>query len=396
MLAGVVALATADGGADEPSSAAGGPGPEGHFEALLQEIGVLRSDLDRIDRKERGILGELDKLEVEASLRAREVQRLTLLREKTVDEHEDSRRRLEAVRRRAAQEEVNLAVGLRRAYELGRRRELALLLAVTEPVDLLRGLGYLDFVAKRQSGALGSLRESRSELEALERTLRAQAGSLEAMTAQQREKATALGGVRERSAEILRRVRQEQDAHRQAIAELARAAEELEAAIVESRSLYGGQGDGRASGPPAVDLARLKGTLTWPVPGRVKIPFGDVRHRKFGTITPHPGLDIETEPRSTIRSVGAGRVVFSRRFSAFGNTVLVDHGGQYLSVYARAAILSVAEGEEVVTGQALGLSADQGLDGGPPTVYFELRHKGAAVDPAPWLRRSSSIDEGGS
>jgi septal ring factor EnvC (AmiA/AmiB activator) len=86
----------------------------------------------------------------------------------------------------------------------------------------------------------------------------------------------------------------------------------------------------------------------------------------------------------------AGRVVFSRRFSGYGNTILLDHGGHYLSVYARAAVVSVKEGDQVLPGQVIGYSAEQAFDNGPPTVYFEMRRDGRAVDPAQWLMRKAA------
>ena len=50
----------------------------------------------------------------------------------------------------------------------------------------------------------------------------------------------------------------------------------------------------------------------------------------------------------------------------------------------------MTEGEPIVAGQPIGFSADQAFDGGPPTVYFELRRDGRSVDPAPWLKRKAA------
>jgi len=196
----------------------------------------------------------------------------------------------------------------------------------------------------------------------------------------ERDQAVALEGVRLEAAALLRSIREEAEVHRAAIDELTRAAEEMEHAIVEG--LRGGQ----TPGAVAIDMRALKGALEWPVPGRVSVPFGDIRHKAFGTVTPHPGIDIETSPRAEVAGIAGGTVVFSRRFSGYGNTVLVDHGGGYLSIYARLGTPKVAEGDEVLPRQTLGLAADE-QSGGPPMIYFELRKDGKAVDPAGWLKR---------
>jgi murein hydrolase activator len=370
-----------------PAPPVSAPGAQAHFEALVTEIGDLRSELDKIDRRERGILHDIDKLDLEATLHARELERLAMLRERARADLDESRPRLESIRREAGESERALAGQLREVYKAGMQGDLRLMLAVTDPVDLLRGLAYLDALARRRTERVSALRRSRSEMEAMERSLEAQAESLADLQKQTEAKAGQLEQVRHSASDLLRATREDGEAHRSAIAELTRAAEELEAAIVEGQAQEGSSGP---TGVPAIDVARLRGALPWPAPGRLSVPFGDVRHPRFGTVTPHPGVDIETEPGAPIRAVLAGRVLFSRRFSGYGNTVLLDHGGRYLSVYARAASLSVGEGEDVVTGQVLGASPERGLGGGPPIIYFEFRQDGKAVDPALWLKRNAS------
>jgi len=370
------------------------PAPEEHFEALVAEIASLRSELDGLDRREQGAIAELDRLGTESELLAREVERLDLQRARAERDLASSRLALEEARRSVAAAESKLSARLRQAYTMGRQREVRVLLALSEPVDLLRGLAYLDVMARRQSGLLESVRRSRAETEALESTQAARVESLAAVAERKKEKAAQLQEVRRHAREVLDSTRKEGDAHRNAIAELTRAAEDLEQAIVASRGLLkqneGGADAGTAAppGPPRIDIDRLRGAMEWPVEGTIAVPFGDIRHPRFKTVTPHPGIDITAEPRAAIRAVLGGRVVFSRRFSGYGNTVLVDHGDGYLSVYARAAVLSVSEGQDVVLGQVLGHAAEEAFDGGRPTVYFEFRHGGEPVDPAQWLKRS--------
>jgi septal ring factor EnvC (AmiA/AmiB activator) len=381
LLVWVAAQAAAAAAATVPSA----PSAQDQFEALVREIGDLRSDLEKLDRKERTVLNEMDRLQVETALRARELARLVALKERTTGELESTRRMLEASRAEVAREEAGLARHLRTAYEMGRSRELGLVLSLAEPVDVMRAIAYIDVMAQRQTGVVDAVRRARSQVEALERSLGAQTGSLDALASQQRARAAELEEARRRSAALLAATRQDADAHRSAIAELARAASDLESAIVSNTTPAD-----RPAPPPAIQVEQLRGALEWPVPGEIEVPFGDIRNPRFGTVTPHPGVDIRTEARSPIRAILPGRVVFARRFSGYGNTVLLDHGGHYLTVYARAAAMSVVEGQTVTPGQVIALSADQAFDDGPPTVYFELRKDGKAIDPSSWLKRRAA------
>jgi len=68
----------------------------------------------------------------------------------------------------------------------------------------------------------------------------------------------------------------------------------------------------------------------------------------------------------------------------FGNVVWIDHPSGFLSVYAHLSAMSVAEGEDVDTGQRIGLSGATG-DVTAPHLHFEVWRWGRSVDPVPVL-----------
>ena len=377
------ALSLAEAGGTQPEA----PSAQDQFESLVKEIGSLRADLENLDRQERSLVNEMDRLSVQSAISGRELARLGLMRGRAGAELDQTRLQLQARRADVRREEEGLAAQLRTAYEVGRSREIRLALSLDEPVDVMRAIAYLDVMARRQSGMVASLNQGRAEMEALERALQVQSASLEELTKQERARAGELEEIRSRSRSLLESTRSERESHRRAIGELTRAAEELEQAIVAGDA--GGALAGPTSAPP-IDVERLRGAMEWPVPGEIASGFGDIKDVRFGTVTPHPGIDIRTTPGEQVKSILPGRVVFSRRFSGYGNSVLVDHGGHYLSVYARLAFVGVVEGQEVLTGQTLGTAADSAFDGGPPTIYFELRQQGRAVDPAGWLKRRAA------
>lgn len=367
------------------------PSHEARFDALVGEIGALRADLEKLGRRERTLLGEIDRLELEDALRSREITRLAVQKARAAQELEETHARLVTLTDQIHTAEIALAGHLRQIYETGQLRQVRMVLSVTEPVDVMRAMAYFDVMARRESEAMGVLRQRRAEAESLQSALAAQRQTLEELERENQQRSGELREIRQRSSDLLASVRTERDAHQSAVDELTRAAEDLEKAIVSGSAGVGAGGPGSIS----LDVTRMRGALPWPVSGVVKVPFGDVKHPRFQTTTPHPGIDIETAPHAPIRAILGGRVVFGRRFSGYGNTVLVDHGGRYLSAYARASVLNVVEGEEVLPGQILGVAAEQSADGGPPTVYFEFRHEGRAVDPAQWLKgRTVTMREG--
>jgi septal ring factor EnvC (AmiA/AmiB activator) len=96
------------------------------------------------------------------------------------------------------------------------------------------------------------------------------------------------------------------------------------------------------------------------------------------------GLFIAAKDGQEVRSVAPGRVVFADWLRGFGNLIILDHGGGYMSLYANNEGLVRQVGDTVRSGDAV---ARVGSSGGHPEsgLYFELRHDGKAFDPMKWI-----------
>jgi len=64
--------------------------------------------------------------------------------------------------------------------------------------------------------------------------------------------------------------------------------------------------------------------------------------------------------------------------------VILDHGGDYYSVYGRLQNLGVSTGKRISKGESIGQVA--GAEG---HLYFEIRHRSHAQDPLAWLPKRS-------
>lgn len=138
--------------------------------------------------------------------------------------------------------------------------------------------------------------------------------------------------------------------------------------------------------PAESGFGALKGRLPWPVVGRVELGFGKVENPRFHTVTVQKGLDLRAPAGSPVRAVADGKVAFAGWLRGYGNLIVLDHGDGYHTVVAHLGELEHKAGEEVHQGEALGPLGDTGSLKGA-YVYFELRHRGVAVDPMIWLLR---------
>jgi septal ring factor EnvC (AmiA/AmiB activator) len=83
--------------------------------------------------------------------------------------------------------------------------------------------------------------------------------------------------------------------------------------------------------------------------------------------------------------VAQGRVVFADWLRGFGNLIIVDHGGQYMSIYGNNQSLLRRVGDVVKGGDVIAAAGNSGGNE-ESGLYFELRHQGRAFDPAGWVK----------
>jgi murein DD-endopeptidase MepM/ murein hydrolase activator NlpD len=100
----------------------------------------------------------------------------------------------------------------------------------------------------------------------------------------------------------------------------------------------------------------------------------------------HPGVDYPAPAGTTVAAAGRGSVTFAGWDSGgYGNLVVIEHPAGVRSMYAHLARISVGQGTSVVAGTTVGSVGSTGFSTGPH-LHFELRLRGAAVDPLTALR----------
>jgi len=119
-------------------------------------------------------------------------------------------------------------------------------------------------------------------------------------------------------------------------------------------------------------------------------PVAGVLVSDFGAPTPAgpaTGIRYQTAPGAHVLAPCGGTVEFAAPFRSYGELVILDCGSDYRFVLAGMQDLLVSAGTSVAAGEAVGVMAPWSPDSqvARPTLYLELHHGGAAVNPLPWL-----------
>ncbi len=349
---------------------------EARLRALRDEIARLDRELKQLENREGGVLDELERLSAELSLGQTRLREVSLRADglgERIDEHE---RELEVLDAAQDERRVYLAFRLREMYKGGTRQMLRRWLGDRDRKTYWRGLRYASFLSARDEAVISSYRRDAERVDAERAGLVRQRSALEAARRETRATNRRLDAGRRRQSELLGEIRRDASRREAAIAELRDASEGL-AGLIEGLE--------PAAADPSLDMTKFQGLLDWPAAGAVRSGFGTVIHPRFKTKVPHPGIDILAAAGDPIRAVFEGEVAFSGWLRGYGLTTIVDHGGGLHSVYAHAAVTWAEDGERVARGQRLGIVGETGSFSGP-SLYFELRLNGKAVDPEDWLR----------
>lgn len=360
---------------------------------IRQERTQLREEMTRIRSRVTDLSSEVGNLERQVGAAAEAVEELEFQlaqRERQIRENTVA---LLHTRDRLAERRAVLHRRLRDIYKRGPLQTAQVLLAAESFSDLLNRYRYLFIVARHDRTLAEEVAGIEAELVARERALRSNVMQVDRVRRERSEERDQLAVLQAQQRQALTSIRSRESATAARIAQLERdeaSLTELVADLERRRR----EAEAAAAGPAAAALPAgaatlgpaLRGTLAWPVDGRIVYPFGrDVQPN--GTVVRWNGVGIAAPAGTPVRAVAGGTVVLAGPFEGYGPTVALSHGGGYYTLYLYLRELNVREGGEVTEGQTIGTVGGERTAEGA-RLEFQVRVPGGqAVDPLEWLRR---------
>jgi murein DD-endopeptidase MepM/ murein hydrolase activator NlpD len=121
--------------------------------------------------------------------------------------------------------------------------------------------------------------------------------------------------------------------------------------------------------------------LDKPVNGPLSSKFGVRRFFNGEERNPHAGLDFAVPAGTPIKSPAAGKVILTGNYFFNGNTVFVDHGQGFISMFCHMSKIDVKVGDAVPRGGVVGKVGATGRATGPH-MHWNISLNDARVDPA--------------
>ncbi|SEO35583.1 Septal ring factor EnvC, activator of murein hydrolases AmiA and AmiB [Nitrosovibrio sp. Nv6] len=277
----------------------------------------------------------------------------------------------------------------------GQKEYLGLLLNQQDPDEIARNLHYYGYLSRARVEDIDALRINLQRLDDLTSQSREKTAEIAAIQAKQAGHKKHLEQQKTGHAKLLLRISSQVDQQRREISKLKRDEDRLARLVDKIAKMLARKKSPRRPGPAPLSNDRLpdastqgspfsslKGRLSLPVRGELVNRFGSPR--ADGGIT-WKGLFIRSTTGENVKAIAGGRVVFADWLRGFGNLMIVDHGGSYMSLYGNNETIYKQVGDSVRSGDTI---ATVGNSGGNPDsgLYFELRHQGKPFDPLNWVR----------
>lgn len=241
-----------------------------------------------------------------------------------------------------------------------------------------RIITYYQYVAKARQEEIESFRSNVARLEEVNAELDEKAQSLLALREEQEGQRAVLITRQDDRKTTLKKINKTIASENQKIASLQADEQALKEAIEAAQ--IAAERAARETEVSMNGLVKLKGKMSAPVKGRIRNLFGT---RRQGQVS-WKGIVIDGAEGDPVNSIAPGRVLYADWLRGFGLVAIVDHGEGYMSVYGHNQALLKQAGDDVRQGERIALV---GRSGGQeyPNLYFEIRHKGKALNPRAWL-----------
>lgn len=364
-----------------------------------RELDRLRGDIERFEKRirdtsdqEKSTSERLHELDEEITLVRNLLYRLKNEEHAKGRDIEEAKNSIQAKEQEYAALKERYARRLVDVYRRGQLSEITLLLDSDSWRQAIYRSKYLTIISNYDRTLAGEIRVALREISARRSSLEKDLRDLENIDRERTSRKASLErNWRLRNQELVRLRRDHQELSED-LKDRRAAAEQLEKIILDLErkraarlaELERRRRDEELAG--TTDFVSLKGRLPWPVEGTIISRFGSQRNPTLKTVTENPGIDIRGEEGSEVRAVFDGIVTTVTYIRGYGNTIIIDHGGGYYTVYTHVTDVEVGENLYVKALEVIAHMGESGsLDGAK--LHFEIWGNRSKLNPEAWLYR---------
>jgi septal ring factor EnvC (AmiA/AmiB activator) len=344
----------------------------------LKKIEEASKTLDQTTTKKKSSLGQLNALRYQIQVRQRVIQGIEEevgLLNTEIEENLDVINSLESDLNELKNEYGAMVYSAYKARS--GQSKLTFLFSAKSFNQLLRRLEYLEHYAEARKKQVNQIMAVQSILRDENEAVEAKMVEKQDLLSNQRVENASLVSMRKQQQTVISDLQKREKELKKEMVNRQKAINALDVLIsdiirkeAEAAAKAAAMADKKASAVLSEDFAKNKQKLPWPAEGFVSLKFGRSRDSVLKMVERNsPGIEIQTKPSSTARSVFKGEVTAVALIPGFNKAVIIKHGDFY-TVYAKLAEVKVQKGEVISTGDDIGTIFTD--DDGISELHFEL------------------------
>ncbi len=380
------------------------------LKSIQQNIATQERAVRQQQQQRSTLLAQLqaqEKAIAEASRKLRDTQNTLADLNRQIDTMNAS---LAKLQKQQASQERNLAAQLDASFRQGQHTGIQLILSGEESQRGQRLQAYFGYLNAARQETIEGLKQTKAEVATQKESLESKQTEQQTLLYEQQAQQTKLESARnerkktlstlesslQQDQQKLSEMRQNQSrlqgqiARAEAAAKARAEKEAREAEQVKTRqkeatskgSTYKPTESERSLISRTGGLGAPRGQAFWPVRGSILHRYGEQLQGELRW----KGIVIAAGEGTEVKAIADGRVILADWLQGYGLVVVVEHGKGDMSLYGYNQSALVNVGTQVRAGQAIALVGNSGGQG-RPSLYFEIRRQGQAVNPQPWLGR---------
>ena len=340
---------------------------------LQNQLDESNNQLEEVQSQLSENLQQIEKLDEKIQKKKKKITKLNDQVTQLQTEISDIQAKLEVAEKNYETQKQVMEKRLVAIYEAGDTKYIDVLLKSNNISEFLSNYYLITEITSMDQSLLDEVETQKKEIELSKQKLEKNQTSLASALQTQTQTSTVLQNTKTLRENYIARLSDEEKAKQAQIDEITAQYEAVNNQILELAK----QG---------LDTVYIGGVLAWPVPGYTKITsnYGMRVHPITGQYKLHTGVDISAPIGANFVAANDGIVTKAEYNTAYGNMVIIDHGGGISTLYAHGSEILVTVGQTVKRNEAILKVGSTGYSTGPH-AHFEVRINGVGTNPIEYI-----------
>lgn len=361
---------------------------------IQKKIDALDKKINQKKKVKKGLTKELKKEEKKISKTKKEIHKIKKQEKRNKKKLSKLKKDLFELRKEIQSRKDNQSLNYYHSYTQGQIGSLQMLLEGINPNQITRDLRYLGFFSEAQNNNIKKIKENLSNLDSKKEKIDITIKKIASLKKIEEKKKKKLEKEKKKKKKVLTKINKEISSEKKKrgklIADEKKLTNIIEDLIKKSKVVAKKRkikenikADNESLPDQSLDklhFKKLKKKLKLPIKGKIIHKFGKKRP---DTGIKWKGIFIKANEGDPVYAVAKGKVVFSDWLRGFGNIIIIDHGGDYMSLYGNNESLLKKQNDMIRGGDQI---ATVGNSGGNSSngLYYELRKNSKPFNPLAW------------